>query len=327
MSYSQPDFNSSLRDAGVETLKRSELKVLQINLGKVCNQTCAHCHVDAGPRRTESMEQNTADACIRFLAACPQIDTLDITGGAPEMNPHFRHLVREGRALGRNVISRCNLTILFEAGHEDLAEFYAKNQVEITASLPCYLEENVDKQRGRGVFEKSIEALRLLNSFGYGTGNPHLRLNLVYNPVGASLPPLQEQLEVEYKRELHARYGITFDHLFTITNLPIARFERFLRVMGNYESYMTKLVDAFNPVAAEAVMCKTLLSVSWDGRLYDCDFNQMLDMALRDPSGELLDIQTARPEHVIKAIIMTGSHCYGCTAGSGSSCGRALAKN
>ncbi len=307
-------------------LKRSELKVLQVNLGKVCNQTCAHCHVDAGPRRTESMEQNIADACIRFLTECPQIGTLDITGGAPELNPHFRLLVREGRALGRNVISRCNLTILFEAGHEDLAEFYANNQVEITASLPCYLEENVDKQRGRGVFDKSIDALRLLNSFGYGTGNPCLPLNLVYNPVGSSLPPPQEQLEAEYKRELQARYGITFDQLYTITNMPIARFERFLRVTGKYESYMEKLVEAFNPAAAEAVMCKTLLSVSWDGRLYDCDFNQMLDLALRDPAGELLDIQTVQPDEVMEAMIITGSHCYGCTAGAGSSCSGALSK-
>lgn len=325
-SMTRPDFDTSLRNSGVGTLRHDRLEVLQVNVGKVCNQTCSHCHVDAGPRRTESMPGDVAAACIRFLAESPEIFTLDITGGAPELNPHFRWLVKEGRALNRNVISRCNLTILLERGQEDLANFYATNTVEITASLPCYLGENVDKQRGRGVFDKSIEALRLLNEFGYGTGNPSLPLNLVYNPVGQSLPPAQEKLEAEYKRELQARYGITFDRLYTITNIPIARFERFLRAMGTYDSYMAKLVEAFNPVAADAVMCKTLLSVGWDGRLFDCDFNQMLDLALRDASGSLLDIRTAQAEDILGARIITGPHCYGCTAGAGSSCGGALTK-
>lgn len=319
-------FDSTLSQAGMESLCRSRLETLQVNVGRICNQTCAHCHVDAGPSRTESMPEDVARACMDFLSANKNIKSLDITGGAPEMNPYFRLLAKEGRSLGRNVISRCNLTILFEPGYEDLASFYASNNIEIIASLPCYTEENVDKQRGRGVFEKSLRALRLLNSLGYGTGNADLRLNLVYNPVGTLLPSPQSQLEEDYKRELLERFGITFDQLYTITNMPIARFERFLRVMRQYENYMQTLLDAFNPDAATAVMCKKLLSVSWDGRIFDCDFNQMLDMPLRDSQGNVLDIRTVHEEDVIFRKILTGSHCFGCTAGAGSSCAGALAK-
>lgn len=324
--HSFSDFDSTLIQAGIEPLRRNRVETLQVNVGRVCNQTCAHCHVDAGPSRTESMQEDVALACIDFLAANEDINSLDITGGAPEINPCFRLLAKEGRSLGRNVISRCNLTILLEPGYEDLASFCASNKIEIIASLPCYTEENVDKQRGRGVFEKSLTALRLLNSMGYGSGNADLRLNLVYNPVGTQLPSPQYKLELDYKRELLESFGITFDQLYTITNMPIARFERFLRAMRQYDNYMQTLIDAFNPDAATAVMCKTLLSVSWDGRIFDCDFNQMLDMPLRDSNGNVLDIRTVHEEDVIFRKILTGSHCFGCTAGAGSSCAGALAK-
>lgn len=302
---------------GLGALRRHEITTLQINVGKVCNQTCAHCHVDAGPRRTESMTAEIAEACVRFLEKASLVETVDITGGAPELNPCFRFLVDEARRRGRRVIDRCNLTILFEPGQEDLAGFLAGQQVEIVASLPCYLEENVDRQRGSGVFEKSIQALQLLNGLGYGT-DPELRLNLVYNPVGAALPPPQATLEAEYKSQLYARFGIVFNSLYTITNMPVQRFERFLRALGQFDTYMGRLIEAFNPEAAANVMCRSVISVGYDGLLYDCDFNQMLGMSLAR-QGRNLDIRDVSPEEVLGAI-QTGSHCFGCTAGAGSSC-------
>ena len=302
------------------TLRRTSLRTLQVNLGKLCNQTCKHCHVDAGPWRTEIMTPETVDQVLA-LAERIGAEVLDLTGGAPEMNPSFRDLVATSRAAGRHVIDRCNLTVLLEPGHEDTAEFLADHQVEVVASLPCYLGDNVDQQRGRGVFQRSLEALRRLNGLGYGAGAR--TLNLVYNPVGAHLPPPQRALESDYKRELLERYGIRFDRLFTITNMPIHRYADWLRRAGEFEAYMGKLVDAFNPDAVAEVMCTTLVSVGWDGTLYDCDFNQMLGMGLED-SGRPLHVADALREHLLDRPVRVDDHCYGCTAGAGSSCGGVL---
>jgi radical SAM/Cys-rich protein len=263
------------------------------------------------------MSRETLAECLRVLERT-DIPTVDITGGAPELNPHFRLFVCEVRKLGRHVIDRCNLTVLVTGGQEDLPEFFARESVEVIASLPCYLEENVDAQRGEGVFERSITALRRLNACGYGQPDSGLVLNLVYNPLGPSLPPPQEKLEADYRRELRARYGVVFNRLYTITNMPISRFLDDLLRRGQYETYLEKLVAAFNPAAAAGVMCRTTLSVDWQGKLYDCDFNQMLDLGLlpdlpqyiRDFDAALLSARR----------IVTGRHCYGCTAGAGSSC-------
>ena len=314
-------FEQALADSGLWPLRASGIQVLQVNVGKVCNQTCRHCHVDAGPDRREVMNRETMQLCLDALAKA-DIPTLDITGGAPEMNPHFRWLVEQTRALGRHVIDRCNLTILLAPNFDDLPVFLARHRVEVVASLPCYLPANTDRQRGDGVFEKSITALRRLNEAGYGRPGTGLILTLVYNPVGPSLPPTQAALEDAYRRELSARYGVVFTRLFTITNMPISRFLDDLVKSGRYDEYMGKLVTAYNPAAAAGVMCRTMLSVGWDGGLYDCDFNQMLDLGLtRDLPRHIRDFDH---ERLAGRHIVTGQHCYGCTAGIGSGCQGAI---
>ncbi len=311
-----PHFQDTLNQHQLPLLEAAGIEVLQINVGKLCNQTCTHCHVDAGPDRRESMSRETAEAIIAALERL-DIPTLDITGGAPEMNPNFRWLVEQARALGRRVIDRCNLTILMANGYRDLPKFLADHQVEVVASLPCYLEDNCDAQRGDGVFQRSIAALRALNKLGYGQPDNGLQLTLVYNPVGPSLPPSQSKLEADYRRELSARYGVVFSQLHTITNLPISRFLDDLLQSEKYESYMRKLVDSFNPQTVPHVMCRTMLSVDWLGNLYDCDFNQMLELPVTTQRRRIEDIQT---DDIAARTIATGRHCFGCTAGSGSSC-------
>jgi len=309
-------FESALRQHGHLPLTASGIKVLQVNVGKLCNQTCNHCHVDAGPDRREIMERDTMRACLKVLAQT-DIATLDITGGAPEMNPHFRWFVTQTRELNRHVIDRCNLTILVAPGHSDLPGFLAKNAVEIVASLPCYLPENTDKQRGNGVFAKSIEGLRRLNDAGYGHARD-LPLTLVYNPVGPTLPPSQAKLEDCYRQHLRDDHGVVFSRLITITNMPISRFLADLLESDQLEMYMQKLLDAFNPATLDGLMCRTMLSVGWDGRLYDCDFNQMLDLGCSE--GQPRTIWDFDSRRLAKRAIVTGQHCFGCTAGCGSSC-------
>jgi radical SAM/Cys-rich protein len=319
-----PDFERALSENSCGTLVREETTTLQINVGKLCNQPCHHCHVEAGPKRTEIMPAEIAGRVLEMLAASPSITTVDITGGAPEMNPNFQRIVRESRRLGRHVIDRCNLTVLFEAGQERLAEFLAQNEVEIVASLPCYTAENVDQQRGRGVFEKSIRALQFLNRLGYGMLGSQLQLNLVYNPLGASLLPAQEELEADYKKHLHEEFGIQFHKLFTLTNMPIKRFAAFLTQSAKYESYMGLLVNHFNPGTVAKLMCRSLVSVGWDGKLYDCDFNQMLDIRMEESGKSLTIWELDSFIGLAGNRIATGSHCFGCTAGAGSSCGGVL---
>lgn len=314
-------FASTLASHGFDALRRVRVETLQVNVGKLCNQACQHCHVDAGPKRTERMSSETAQRVLALLQNTPEIVTVDVTGGAPELNPNFRTLVRESRRLQKRVIDRCNLTVLQEAGQEDLLNFLREQQVEIIASLPCYTAENVDKQRGRGVFERSIHALRLLNRAGYGQPGSTLRLDLVFNPGGASLPPSPEDLEREYKRHLRDEFGIEFGRLLTITNMPIRRFSDYLVRIGKQESYMTLLANSFNPSTVEHVMCRYLVSVSWDGRLYDCDFNQMLQMP-STRQASIWDIESF--SEVGCDEIQLGDHCFGCTAGTGSSCGGQL---
>ncbi len=302
---------------------RARLTTLQVNLGYLCNQSCVHCHVNAGPKRTELMSQETIEQVLAMLRAQPQIQTLDITGGAPEMNPHFRYLVTAARALGREVIDRCNLTVMEQPGHEDLAEFLAAQQVEITASLPCYLVENVDRQRGGGVFEASIRCLRRLNALGYGNEGSGLTLNLVYNPQGTSLPPPQQGLEEAYRVHLD-RYEVSFNHLYTITNMPIARFGSTLVSKGQFGDYMQLLRDSYRADNLPGVMCRTLLSVDWQGYVYDCDFNQMLGLPLGAGSKPRTHLTDLLNRDLEGAPITIADHCYGCTAGQGSSCGGAL---
>lgn len=319
-----PGFRTVLARHGCGTLQASGISILQINVGKVCNQTCTHCHVDAGPDRRESMSVQVADACLSLLQSA-NISTLDITGGAPEMNPQFRRLVASARALGRRVIDRCNLTILVAAGFTDLPEFLAEHQVEIVASLPCYLEANVDKQRGDHVFQRSLQALRRLNALGYGLPDSPLKLTLVYNPTGYSLPPSQQRLEEDYRRELRSRYGIEFTQLFTITNMPISRFLVDLSENGQYDAYMQKLVDAFNPATIDGLMCRSMLSVDWQGNLFDCDFNQMLGLGVTHLSStSIFDLSDRTIDGLRQRSIATGKHCFGCTAGAGSSCSGSL---
>jgi radical SAM/Cys-rich protein len=316
------DTRPLLLDTDFPELRRLGVETLQANLGYRCNQSCTHCHVNAGPSRTEAMDGTTVELLLA-VARRHRIATLDLTGGAPELNPHFRELVRGARALGMRVIDRCNLTILGEPGQEDLAEFLASHRVAVTASLPCYLEANVDAQRGRGVHAASIEALRRLNALGYGNGGEH-ELNLVYNPPGARLPPPQQQLEEDYRRELLARFGVRFDHLFTLANLPIARFGAVLLAQGEFASYLDLLKHNFAAENLGQVMCRRLVSVDWRGFLYDCDFNQMLELPLvaSDRRAHLRDLLHELPRH---APIARGEHCWGCTAGQGSSCSGALA--
>ena len=316
-------FSDRIRSDSVE-MSRHSLTDLQINLGKLCNQACTHCHVEAGPTKTrENMNQRTAERVLELALNCDQLTTVDLTGGAPELNPHFKMLVREFRSKGLRVIDRCNLTVLFESGMEWLSDFLAEQKVDLVASLPCYLEDNVDVQRGSGVFQKSIEALRLLNSLGFGQPDSELRLDLVYNPNGPSLPPEQASLEIAYKKELQDRYGIVFNRLLTITNLPVKRFAKFLEKRGQLEEYFHLLERHFNPDAAEHVMCKSLLSISWDGKIYDCDFNQMLGLSTAGQApATIWEIEAI--EDMVGQSICVADHCYACTAGAGSSCGGAI---
>jgi radical SAM/Cys-rich protein len=316
-------FAKALCESGLFPLRAAGIQVLQVNVGKLCNQTCRHCHVDAGPDRREVMSRETMQACLDVLART-NIPILDITGGAPEMNPHFRWLVAAARRLGRHVIDRCNLTILLAPGYQDLPAFLAEQCVEVVASLPCYLPENTDAQRGDGVFDRSIAALRQLNAAGYGQTDSGLVLTLVYNPVGPSLPSPQAELEAAYRRELHARYAVVFNRLYTITNMPISRFLDDLLRSGQYDAYMRKLIDAYNPATVAGVMCRTTLSVGWDGQLYDCDFNQMLDLHLAP--GLPQNIRDFDMRQLEQRVIVTGQHCYGCTAVCGSGCQGAIVK-
>ena len=314
-------FEEKLIQIGRSPLRATGVETLQVNVGKICNQTCRHCHVDAGPTRTESMTREMAELVVGVLDR-HEIPNVDITGGAPELNPNFDYLVREARKRGRHVMDRCNLTVFFVEGKEYLPEFLRDHQVEIIASLPCYLEKNVEAQRGKGVYLKSIEALQWLNRLGYGRAGTGLELNLVYNPIGPYLPPPQKELMDAYRHELGERFGIVFNNLYTITNMPISRFLTDLLRHGNYDRYMDLLLEKFNPQTVDGVMCRTLVSVGWDGTLYDCDFNQMLG----------LPINHGLPQHIrdFDALLLgrreicTGTHCFGCTAGSGSSCGGAL---
>jgi radical SAM/Cys-rich protein len=305
-------------------IRRKDLETLQVNLGYKCNQTCLHCHVNAGPTRTEEMGRETVLEVAAFLRTSG-VKTLDITGGAPELNPHFRGLVAAARRLGAHVMDRCNLTVLEQPGQEGTAQFLAGHQVEIVASLPCYLESNVNAQRGEGVFEASIRSLKKLNALGYGKDGSGLALNLVYNPQGPSLPPAQEALEADYHRHLSGRYGVVFNHLYVLTNMPIQRFGSMLISKGQFEQYMDLLKNAYQPQNLDTVMCRNLLSVDWRGYVYDCDFNQMLGLPLAWRGRARTHVRDLIGVNLAGNSIMVKDHCYGCTAGQGSSCGGALA--
>ncbi len=313
-----------LKNTDFPSVERAPLEILQVNLGYLCNQSCLHCHVAAGPTRKELMVQSNIDHILQLLQQ-PGVHTLDLTGGAPEMNPLFKQLVVEASKLDVKVIDRCNLTILLEPGYEDMAEFLAEHRVQIVASLPCYMEDNVDGQRGKGVYQKSITALKMLNDLGYAKEGSDLTLTLVYNPTGPFLPPPQQALEQEYKSFLAEHFGISFNNLFTITNMPIARFGSTLISKGEFENYMNLLKDSFSAANLEGLMCSNQLSIDWQGYVYDCDFNQMLKMNIRDPkdhrSLHISDILETGLENIPISI---ADHCYGCTAGQGSSCGGAL---
>jgi radical SAM/Cys-rich protein len=313
-----------LADTDFPALSRRRLDTLQVNVGYVCNQTCLHCHVNAGPTRTESMTGEIAAQVLEYLAASGAT-TLDLTGGAPELNPHFRDLVRGARKLGARVIDRCNLTVLFEPGQEDLASFLAGHRVEVVASLPCYTPELVDRQRGKGVYETSIAALRALNGLGYGRDGTGLVLDLVYNPQGPSLPPAQARLEADYKRILGEKYDIAFNRLLTLANMPIQRFGSMLVSKGQFGDYMKLLRSAHSDANLDAVMCRSMVSIDWQGFLYDCDFNQMLGLALRVAGKRRPHLKDVIGRDLDGNAIVVRDHCYGCTAGQGSSCGGALA--
>jgi len=312
-----------LKNTDFPTLKRSHLEVLQVNLGYLCNQQCLHCHVNAGPKRTELMNQETCEHILAFLETNP-VTTLDLTGGAPELNPHFRYLVRNARQMGIQVIDRCNLTVLSLAEQADLAAFLALNQVDVIASLPCYLEENVDKQRGSGVFHKSIMGLHQLNALGYGQADSTLTLNLVYNPLGPVLPPPQPLLEADYKKILKEKYNIVFNNMYTLCNMPIQRFGSQLISQGQLSDYMTLLRQVHCDANLEHVMCRHLISVDWQGYVYDCDFNQLLDLPLLLETPRRRHISELHHINLANNDIRVADHCYGCTAGQGSSCGGAL---
>jgi radical SAM/Cys-rich protein len=311
-----------LRDTDFPTIKRTDLKTVQVNVGYRCNQSCLHCHVNAGPKRKEAMNRETAELVLAYLWQSGA-EKLDITGGAPELNENFRYLVTEARRLGVHVMDRCNLTILNEPGQEDTAEFLAEHQVEVIASLPCYLEENVNNQRGKGVFASSLDGIKKLNALGYAQETGRLLLNLVYNPVGAHLPPSQEQLEADYKREL-AKYSVTFNHLFTLTNMPIARFGSTLISNNQFDEYMMMLKQAHQHSNIEHVMCRTLISIDWLGFVYDCDFNQMLGLPMAVSNKSKPHLRDLMKINLSEQSIAVADHCYGCTAGQGSSCGGAL---
>ncbi len=311
-------FEASLAQSRLYPLRATDVDILQINVGKKCNQTCRHCHVDAGPDRTEVMPRDVLEKCLEVLSTT-DIPTIDITGGAPELHPDFRELVQRASAMGKHVMDRCNLTVLLLPNYATLPDFFANHNVEIMCSLPHYRAKLTNAQRGDGVFDESLEALRRLNEVGYGKPDSGLRLNLVTNPVGAFLPGNQESLEREWKRELERRYDIVFNELYTITNMPISRFLEWLEESENLETYMTKLVNSFNPGAARGVMCRNTLSVGWDGQIYDCDFNQMLELEMtKDAPQTIFDFDV---ERLRRREIAVGPHCFGCTAGAGSSCG------
>jgi len=319
-----PAFANKIGEVGFPTLTVTEIEIFQLNIGKLCNQTCTHCHVDAGPdRKEENMDKAMLEKCLKFIAEVPTIHTVDITGGAPEMNPHFRWFVEECTKLGKKVIDRCNLTIIVaNKKYHDMPEFLAKHKVHIISSLPYFAEGKTDSQRGDGVFEASIKALKMLNDVGYGKNDPDLVLDLVYNPNGAFLPDDQDSLQTLFKRKLSTKFDIVFNDLYAITNLPIARFLDYLLQSGNYEEYMEKLVNAFNPATVEGLMCRNTISVSWEGYLHDCDFNQMLDLKVATKGSQHLDdfdIEKLRARNIV-----LNQHCYGCTAGAGSSCGGEL---
>ncbi|MEA5403485.1 arsenosugar biosynthesis radical SAM (seleno)protein ArsS [Arcicella sp. DC2W] len=312
-----PTFQEKLANASLFPLKTKQIDTLQINVGKMCNQVCKHCHVDAGPDRKEIMTQETMQACLEALKRS-DIAIVDLTGGAPEMNPHFRWFVEEIAKLGKHIIVRCNLTIIVaNPKYNDLPEFFKQHQVEVVSSLPFYNADKTDRQRGQGVFADSIKALKLLNAVGYGI-EEDLKLNLVYNPNGAFMPAPQDSLQKQYKRALLNEFGIVFNDLFAITNVPVSRYLDYLITSKNYDGYMEKLINAFNPVAAEGVMCRSMISVGWDGFLYDCDFNQMLDLTVNTAVKHISDFDN---EILSQRNIVIGEHCYACTAGAGSSCG------
>ncbi len=314
-----------LQSTDFPPITRDDLLTLQVNLGYQCNQSCLHCHVNAGPKRRESMSRETIEDLLGFIDA-QQIGRLDLTGGAPELNPHFRYLVSEARQRQLHVIDRCNLTILEEPGHEDLADFLAQQQVEIVASLPCYLPENVDAQRGQGVYASSIKALQKLNALGYGKDNSGLTLNLMYNPGGPYLPPPQSSLQADYKQKLKQQYNIDFNQLLSLTNMPISRFGSTLVSTGQFDDYMALLKQAFRAENLQTVMCKSLISIDWQGYVYDCDFNQMLDMPLQTTNHRRPLIKDLLNTDFSQLPIQIADHCYGCTAGQGSSCGGALSE-
>ncbi len=319
-----PRFDEKVGNLGFKPLIASGIEIFQINIGKLCNQTCSHCHVDAGPdRKEEQMSRTDLEKCLAIIAATPTINTVDITGGAPEMNANFRWFVEEVSKMGKKVINRCNLTIIV-ANHKylDLPEFFAKHNVNVVSSLPYYSKNRTDAQRGDGVFEDSIKALQMLNAVGYGKEGTGLELDLVYNPTGAFLPGSQVSLEGQFKSQLKRRYDVEFNNLFCITNLPISRFLEYLLESNNYEEYMQQLVDAFNPTTVNGLMCRNTISVSWDGYLYDCDFNQMLDLKVDAENSRHLDDFDL--ESLNNRTIILNQHCYGCTAGAGSSCGGSI---
>ena len=317
------DTKSKLLNTRFPQLSRSDLDTLQVNLGYICNQSCKHCHVNAGPKRTETMELEHINDILSFIKN-NNIKKLDLTGGAPELNKHFRYLITQARALNVSVIDRCNLTVLSEPEQEGLAEFLANNQVEVVASLPCYSKENVDQQRGNGVFDLSITGLQKLNSLGYGKKDSGLILNLMYNPTGAFLPPPQNSLEDEYRQKLRDDFNIEFSHLYTLTNMPIMRFGSTLISKGEFKNYMDLLKSAHSDDNLQTVMCRNLISIDWQGFINDCDFNQMLDMPSKFSPYNKTHISELNLNHLQLTPIQIGDHCYGCTAGSGSSCGGAL---
>lgn len=319
--FSDHSFNSYLNKSGIGNLVSRKVEIFQINMGKMCNQTCKHCHVDAGPDRKEIMTRETMQLCLEKLSGT-DIPVVDLTGGAPELNPDFRWFVIELKKMNRHIMVRCNLTIILSnPKFNDLPEFFAENNIEVVSSLPYYQKTNTDRQRGEGVFEKSIKALKMLNSAGYGKSGTGLTLNLVYNPSGAFLPAPQHSLENDFKKELLEKFGIVFNNLFTITNMPVSRFLEYLIDSGNYEYYMEKLINSFNAAAALNVMCTNTISVGWNGHLYDCDFNQMLELKVMD--SDKAHLSNFDLNYLDTREIITGQHCFGCTAGAGSSCGGA----
>ncbi|WP_416676927.1 arsenosugar biosynthesis radical SAM (seleno)protein ArsS [Egbenema bharatensis] len=319
------NFSARLANVGYSGLRPGTLEIFQINVGKLCNMTCRHCHVDAGPDRREIMSRETIDLCLQALDQTPAY-TVDITGGAPELNPHFRYLVEQCVVRGKHVIDRCNLTVLLLPTMEDLPEWLAERKVEVVCSLPHYRKLNTDSQRGQGTFEKSIAALKRLNAAGYGSGHPDRQLTLMSNPVGAFLASGQARMEQEWKAGLFKNHGVTFDRLIALNNMPISRYLEWLEQSGNLERYMELLVNSFNPGTIEGLMCRNTLSISWDGRLFDCDFNQMLELEVASPENQSAHIRDFQPAWLAEREIVTGRHCFGCTAGAGSSCGGAIEK-